>query len=63
MRVPAEGVDDQLSLALLRVMGCDMAQGYLVSRPLALTDLLTFLQSHLLTQETAAPLAKAIARG
>jgi EAL domain-containing protein (putative c-di-GMP-specific phosphodiesterase class I) len=63
MRVTAEGVDDQLSLALLRVMGCDMAQGYLVSRPLALTDLLTFLQSHLLTQETAAPLAKAIARG
>lgn len=45
MKVTAEGVDDMLSLALLRVMGCDMAQGYLVSRPLPLPELIEYLQS------------------
>ncbi len=34
MRVTAEGVDDDLSMALLKIMGCDLAQGYLISRPL-----------------------------
>lgn len=43
MKVIAEGVEDQLSLALLRVMGCDMVQGYLIARPIPLADLLTFL--------------------
>lgn len=44
MKVTAEGVEDRLSLALLRVMGCDMAQGYLVARPIALEELLKFLE-------------------
>lgn len=33
MEVTAEGVETPAALALLTVMGCDMAQGYLISRP------------------------------
>lgn len=33
MEVTAEGVEMPAALALLTVMGCDMAQGYLISRP------------------------------
>ncbi|HEU0043681.1 GGDEF domain-containing phosphodiesterase [Sphingomonas sp.] len=44
MEVVAEGVETAASLALLSVMGCDMVQGYLVSRPLALEALLAFLR-------------------
>lgn len=36
MEVTAEGVDDPMALALLRIMGCDMAQGYLISPPVPL---------------------------
>ena len=34
-RVVAEGVEDTTTLRLLEEMGCDQAQGYLISRPLA----------------------------
>jgi EAL domain-containing protein (putative c-di-GMP-specific phosphodiesterase class I) len=34
MEVTAEGVETPSALALLGVMGCDMVQGYLLSRPL-----------------------------
>lgn len=43
MRVTAEGVDDELSMALLKIMGCDLAQGYLISRPLDLPKFIDFL--------------------
>ena len=43
MEVTAEGVDDPLVLSLLRVMGCDMIQGYQVSPALPLAELVTFL--------------------
>lgn len=43
MKVTAEGVDDPLGLALLKVMGCDMAQGYLVSPPLPVAELSKYL--------------------
>ena len=43
MEVTAEGVDDPLSLSLLRVMGCDMIQGVQVSPALPVADLITFL--------------------
>ncbi len=45
MQVTAEGVDNERSLALLRVMGCDMAQGFHVSKPLEREGLLDFLLS------------------
>lgn len=43
MRVVAEGVESHATLALLRVMGCDVAQGFFISpalRPAALETLL-----------------------
>lgn len=45
MRVTAEGVDDELSMALLKVMGCDLAQGYLISRPLDPLRFIDFVRS------------------
>ena len=35
MEVTAEGVETQAAMALLTVMGCDMVQGYLISRPIS----------------------------
>jgi EAL domain-containing protein (putative c-di-GMP-specific phosphodiesterase class I) len=46
LRVVAEGVENQGALELLRAMGCDMAQGYLIARPMPLSDLATFLGTH-----------------
>lgn len=43
MEVVAEGVEDHAALALLTVMGCDMVQGFLISRPVMLDALVTFL--------------------
>ncbi len=43
MKVVAEGVETGEALAVLTGMGCDLAQGYLVSRPMPLTDLMAFL--------------------
>jgi len=56
MKVTAEGVDDAMSLSLLRVMGCDMLQGYFISRPVPLPKLIAFLESdqpHLSVEEAA----------
>lgn len=43
MEVTAEGVDDPLSLSLLRVMGCDQVQGFLVARPMERAALAAWL--------------------
>ncbi len=45
MEVVAEGVETPAALALLTVMGCDIAQGYFISRPIDLPALLDFLGS------------------
>lgn len=39
----AEGVEDLATCARLQALGCSAMQGYLVSRPLALADLVDFL--------------------
>jgi len=39
MKVTAEGVETPTALALLRGMGCDLAQGYLIGRPAPLAEL------------------------
>ncbi len=39
LRVVAEGVEEQASLDLLSSFGCDIAQGYLISRPKPATEL------------------------
>ena len=43
LKVTAEGVETATTLALLQGMGCDLAQGYFIARPLALGDLLARL--------------------
>ena len=43
MEVTAEGVETPAALALLSVMGCDMVQGYLISRPIALDAFVRYL--------------------
>ncbi|WP_174273363.1 EAL domain-containing protein [Sphingomonas bacterium] len=43
MEVTAEGVESPAAMALLRVMGCDHMQGYLISKPLRLGELRAFL--------------------
>lgn len=40
LKVTAEGVETPTALALLRGMGCDLAQGYLIGRPVSLDALL-----------------------
>ena len=55
MEVTAEGVETAMALSLLRVMGCDLIQGYEVSRPLPLQDLRDFLEAW--TAELNAPRA------
>jgi EAL domain-containing protein (putative c-di-GMP-specific phosphodiesterase class I) len=43
MEVVAEGVETPAALALLSVMGCDMVQGFLISRPVGLDGLVAYL--------------------
>ena len=43
MEVTAEGVESPAALALLSVMGCDIAQGFLISRPISFDALRQFL--------------------
>lgn len=57
MEVVAEGVETQAALALLTVMGCDMVQGFLISRPISLDALLLFMEEdghQLVSQDTRA---------
>jgi diguanylate cyclase (GGDEF)-like protein len=43
LRIVAEGVEDQATLDELRILGCHVAQGYHISRPLAAADLIPWL--------------------
>lgn len=43
LEVVAEGVETAGQLALLRSFGCDQVQGYLISKPLPLPDLIKYL--------------------
>ena len=43
LQVVAEGVEQQAALDLLGEMGCDLAQGYLIARPIPLQDLVAYL--------------------
>jgi len=43
LQVVAEGVENGGSLEFLRAMGCDLAQGYFIARPMPLADLLVYL--------------------
>jgi EAL domain-containing protein (putative c-di-GMP-specific phosphodiesterase class I) len=39
MKVVAEGVENAETLALLSELGCDIAQGYYISKPISMEDL------------------------
>ena len=45
MQVVAEGVEDAATLALLREMGCDLAQGYFISKPVPVADFTRWVES------------------
>ena len=45
LQVVAEGVEDDQQLEFLRTEGCDMVQGYLVSRPLTDDEYVQFVQA------------------
>ena len=45
MEVTAEGVDSPAAMALLKVMGCDLVQGYLLAMPMPLGELRAFLDA------------------
>jgi EAL domain-containing protein (putative c-di-GMP-specific phosphodiesterase class I)/GGDEF domain-containing protein len=47
LKVTAEGVETPATLALLTGMGCDMAQGYYIAKPMASADLMQLLSSPL----------------
>ncbi len=44
LQVTAEGVETETALALLSGMGCDLAQGYLIARPMPIGQFLEFLR-------------------
>jgi EAL domain-containing protein (putative c-di-GMP-specific phosphodiesterase class I)/CHASE2 domain-containing sensor protein len=43
LKVVAEGVENQACLEFLKRIGCDMIQGYLISKPLPFSQLLNFM--------------------
>lgn len=53
MKVTAEGVETPTALALLRGMGCDVAQGYLIGRPAKLDALIAQMNDPAALIETA----------
>lgn len=59
MVVTAEGVDDAMALSLLRVMGCDLLQGYFISPPLPLPALIAFLEDDAELERLGLPPAEA----
>ncbi len=45
LKTVAEGVETPETLETLETMGCDLAQGYLISRPLSQDDFLSYLRA------------------
>ena len=45
LKVIAEGVEDAEAWRILKELGCDMAQGYYISRPLPRDEFRAWLQS------------------
>jgi EAL domain-containing protein (putative c-di-GMP-specific phosphodiesterase class I) len=46
LRVVAEGVENQATWELLNALGCDVAQGYLLSKPLSVPDATEWIRTH-----------------
>ena len=43
LKVVAEGIETNAQFSLLSAMGCDYAQGYLIARPMPLSQLFAYL--------------------
>jgi EAL domain-containing protein (putative c-di-GMP-specific phosphodiesterase class I)/GGDEF domain-containing protein len=43
LKVTAEGVESREALAMLQIMGCDLAQGFHIAKPMELEPLVSFL--------------------
>jgi diguanylate cyclase (GGDEF)-like protein len=54
MRVVAEGVENQATLARLTTLGCDRIQGYLISRPLPADEVLDWLSAREIDRQRTA---------
>lgn len=59
LEVVAEGVETSEQMDWLMRQGCDVAQGYLIAKPLAARDLREFLASHQAAQARQLPLMAA----
>ncbi|HFD87988.1 MAG TPA: EAL domain-containing protein [Gammaproteobacteria bacterium] len=46
MRIVAEGVEDQVTWEMLEQMGCDVAQGFLIARPMPYEQMMEWLQRY-----------------
>lgn len=53
MAVVAEGVEDKIQLDLLRMMGCDQAQGYYFAKPMPAAQVAAFLKAFAKTTVTS----------
>jgi EAL domain-containing protein (putative c-di-GMP-specific phosphodiesterase class I) len=58
MKVTAEGVETREALAALQLMGCDLAQGYFVAKPMGLDKLIDFLGEWSIDLPAEAPVRK-----
>lgn len=57
LEVVGEGIEDAETLALLTVMGCDLAQGYFLGRPMPLPRLVDYLRAGTAQELIARPFA------
>ena len=55
LSVVAEGVEDEATLRRLRELGCDIVQGYHLSRPLPADDIAKWLRASVYTRQSDAP--------
>jgi len=53
LSVVAEGIDDPDTLVMLKELGCDYAQGYLISRPMAAPAFVEWLAAYKATADAA----------
>ncbi len=58
LKVTAEGIETPEVLAMLTGMGCDLAQGYLIARPMPVADLIGFLDNEAKVEPAAKPSRK-----